>query len=137
MRSCARPFNPLPLPGGPWTNVLPEFPSRSTLNEHETISRVPRIPTREPPRCVRPRARRNEEQMTTPGTVPGPPGPRGAVAAAPDGARHGEGQQAHQRRKAWASVGSTAAAKIVVMAVAGVFGLVNTRLIISHFGADA
>lgn len=75
--------------------------------------------------------------MTTPGTVPGPPGPRGAVAAAPDGARHGEGQQAHQRRKAWASVGSTAAAKIVVMAVAGVFGLVNTRLIISHFGADA
>ena len=35
------------------------------------------------------------------------------------------------------SVGSTAVAKIVVMAVAGIFGLINTRLIISHFGADA
>ncbi len=37
----------------------------------------------------------------------------------------------------WQVVGRTAVAKIVVMGVAGVFGLLNTRLIISHFGADA
>lgn len=37
----------------------------------------------------------------------------------------------------WASVRRTALAKVVVMGVSGVFGLINTRLIISHFGADA
>ncbi|WP_235984977.1 lipopolysaccharide biosynthesis protein [Actinomyces trachealis] len=37
----------------------------------------------------------------------------------------------------WQVVGRTAFAKIAVMGVAGVFGLINTRLIISHFGADA
>lgn len=37
----------------------------------------------------------------------------------------------------WQVVGRTALAKILVMAVAGAFGLVNTRLIISHFGPDA
>jgi len=31
----------------------------------------------------------------------------------------------------------TALAKIVVMGAAGIFGLINTRLITSHFGADA
>ena len=37
----------------------------------------------------------------------------------------------------WSSVGTTAVAKVVVMGVSGVFGLVNTSLIIRHFGADA
>ena len=37
----------------------------------------------------------------------------------------------------WGSVGRTAAAKVVAMGVAGVFGLLNTRLVISHFGTDA
>ncbi|SPT53130.1 Polysaccharide biosynthesis protein [Actinomyces bovis] len=37
----------------------------------------------------------------------------------------------------WQVVGRTAFAKIAVMGVAGVFGLINTRLIIGHFGADA
>ena len=37
----------------------------------------------------------------------------------------------------WAPIRRTALAKVVVMAVAGVFGLINTRLIISHFGTDA
>ena len=35
---------------------------------------------------------------------------------------------------AWGSVGRTALAKVLVMGVTGAFGLVNTRLIISHFG---
>lgn len=38
---------------------------------------------------------------------------------------------------AWAPVRRTALAKVVVMGVAGVFGLVNTRLIITHFGTEA
>ena len=38
---------------------------------------------------------------------------------------------------AWGSVGRTALAKVLVMGVTGAFGLVNTRLIISHFGTDA
>ena len=37
----------------------------------------------------------------------------------------------------WAPIRRTALAKVVVMGVAGVFGLINTRLIISHFGTDA
>ena len=37
----------------------------------------------------------------------------------------------------WSSVGTTAVAKVVVMGISGVFGLVNTSLIIRHFGADA
>ena len=37
----------------------------------------------------------------------------------------------------WAPIRRTALAKVVVMGVTGVFGLVNTRLIISHFGTDA
>ncbi|VEG29643.1 MATE family efflux transporter [Actinomyces howellii] len=37
----------------------------------------------------------------------------------------------------WASVRRAAVAKVVVMVVSGAFGLVNTRLIIGHFGADA
>jgi len=37
----------------------------------------------------------------------------------------------------WSSVGTTAVAKVLVMGVSGVFGLVNTSLIIRHFGADA
>ena len=37
----------------------------------------------------------------------------------------------------WSSVGTTAVAKVVVMGVSGVFGLVNSSLIIRHFGADA
>ncbi|QKD80317.1 MATE family efflux transporter [Actinomyces marmotae] len=46
-------------------------------------------------------------------------------------------QPAPRRSGPWASVGRTAGAKMVVMVVAGVFGLINTRLILSHFGADA
>ncbi|WP_128773688.1 oligosaccharide flippase family protein [Actinomyces oricola] len=42
-----------------------------------------------------------------------------------------------RRSGGWSSVGRTAIAKMVVMVVSGLFGLVNTRLIISHFGADA
>ena len=38
---------------------------------------------------------------------------------------------------AWAPIRRTALAKVVVMSVAGAFGLINTRLIISHFGTDA
>ncbi|WP_341769454.1 lipopolysaccharide biosynthesis protein [Actinomyces bowdenii] len=92
--------------------------------------------------------------MTTPRTLPDPPGRREADGPEPargDPLDHPAGpsprldgragpqdrQQAHQRRRAWSSVGRTAAAKIVVMGVAGVFGLINTRLIISHFGPDA
>ena len=37
----------------------------------------------------------------------------------------------------WSSVGTTAVAKVVVMGVSGLFGLVNTSLIIRHFGVDA
>ena len=37
----------------------------------------------------------------------------------------------------WSSVGTTAVAKIAVMGISGVFGLVNTSLIIRYFGADA
>ena len=37
----------------------------------------------------------------------------------------------------WSSVGTTAVAKVLVMGVSGVFGLVNTSLIIRHLGADA
>ena len=37
----------------------------------------------------------------------------------------------------WASVGRTAVTKVLVMGVAGVFGILNSRLIISHFGTDA
>ena len=37
----------------------------------------------------------------------------------------------------WSSVGTTAVAKVLVMGVSGLFGLVNTSLIIRHFGADA
>ena len=46
-------------------------------------------------------------------------------------------QPAPRRSGPWASVGRTAGAKMVVMVVAGVFGLINTRLILSHFGPDA
>ncbi len=46
-------------------------------------------------------------------------------------------QPASRRSGPWASVGRTAGAKMIVMVVAGVFGLINTRLILSHFGADA
>ena len=41
------------------------------------------------------------------------------------------------RSGAWGPVRRTALAKIVVMGAAGIFGLINTRLITSHFGADA
>lgn len=92
--------------------------------------------------------------MTTPRTVPEPLDQRardgsgrpredlpehrtGASPRSDDEARQHARQQARQRRKAWSSVGRTAVAKIVVMGVAGVFGLINTRLIISHFGPDA
>jgi len=37
----------------------------------------------------------------------------------------------------WAPIRRTALAKVLVMGVTGVFGLINTRLIISHFGTDA
>ncbi|WP_314168422.1 polysaccharide biosynthesis protein [uncultured Actinomyces sp.] len=37
----------------------------------------------------------------------------------------------------WAPVRRAAMAKVVVMGAAGVFGLINTRLIIGHFGSDA
>ena len=37
----------------------------------------------------------------------------------------------------WASVGTTAVAKIVVMGLSGILGLFTTRLIIEHFGKDA
>ena len=41
------------------------------------------------------------------------------------------------RSGAWASVQRTALSKVLVMGVAGVFGLINTRIIIGHFGTDA
>lgn len=91
--------------------------------------------------------------MTTPRTVPNPLGQRAADGSEPprDDPPHHRGragrrpgsqeperaQQAQLRRRAWSSVGRTAVAKIVVMGLAGVFGLINTRLIISHFGPDA
>ena len=37
----------------------------------------------------------------------------------------------------WASVGTTAVAKVFVMGVSGILGLFTTRLIIEHFGKDA
>lgn len=49
----------------------------------------------------------------------------------------GRGKVALRGAGMWQVVGRTAFAKILVMGVAGVFGLVNTRLIIGHFGADA
>ncbi|CAM2840075.1 oligosaccharide flippase family protein [Actinomyces slackii] len=42
-----------------------------------------------------------------------------------------------KRAGAWSSVGRAAGAKMVVMVLTGLFGLINTRLIIGHFGADA
>ena len=41
------------------------------------------------------------------------------------------------RSGAWASVQRTALSKVLVMGVAGVFGLINTRIIIGHFGTGA
>ena len=41
------------------------------------------------------------------------------------------------RSGAWASVQRTALSKVLVMGVAGVFGLINTRIIIGHFGTEA
>lgn len=49
----------------------------------------------------------------------------------------GHGVASTRERSFWSNVGRTAIAKVVVMLIAGVFGLINTRLIIGHFGADA
>lgn len=41
------------------------------------------------------------------------------------------------RGSVWAGVGTTAVAKVAVMGVSGILGLLTTRLIIEHFGKDA
>src|SRR5690242_7482931 len=40
-------------------------------------------------------------------------------------------------RGAMAAVGNTAAAKVLVMGVSGVLGILTTRMIISNFGSEA
>src|SRR4051794_37354026 len=42
-----------------------------------------------------------------------------------------------RNRGAMAAVGNTAAAKVVVMGLSGVLGILTSRMIISHFGTDA
>lgn len=44
---------------------------------------------------------------------------------------------ARMRGSMWASVGTTAVAKVFVMGVSGILGLFTTRLIIEHFGKEA
>jgi O-antigen/teichoic acid export membrane protein len=58
---------------------------------------------------------------------PGPTGRRSGVA----------GKITKARGSMWASVGTTAVAKVFVMGVSGILGLFTTRLIIEHFGTDA
>lgn len=41
-----------------------------------------------------------------------------------------------KQRSIWATIGSTAGLKVLVMGVGGVLGMINTKLIISHFGED-
>ncbi|WP_243106744.1 MULTISPECIES: oligosaccharide flippase family protein [Actinomyces] len=72
--------------------------------------------------------------MRFPGAVAAA-GPGGREAAADRGVPSRGGRPAG--RGTWSSVGRTAVAKVVVMGVSGLFGLVNTRLIIGHFGTDA
>ena len=62
------------------------------------------------------------------GTTPPPASRRSLLRRLGGAARRGSSSGA-----SWSSVGTTAVAKVVVMGVSGVFGLVNTSLIIRHF----
>lgn len=53
---------------------------------------------------------------------------REAGASAPDAARPG------RRNNIWVTIGSTAGLKVIVMFVGGVLGMVNTKMILGHFG---
>lgn len=64
----------------------------------------------------------------------------GATAAGStgsDGSTESAGYTGRRERGLWGVVGSTATAKVLVMALSGVLGLITSRLIIDHFGTAA
>ena len=47
------------------------------------------------------------------------------------------GPPTRKQRNIWVTIGSTAGLKVLVMGVGGVLGMINTKLILSHFGKPA